>query len=176
MPNGGGENGPKFSAIFFSHVRTIIRTISSYLYLFILFYCIYWSSFFVICFSPVFAITFAITRLYIYPRYVLYEVIFESPKTFGSDWIGYWAFAVLLSILQVLHIFWYSLIAKMIYKLVTTGIEKDERSDDEDEIEDRSKKNKWIFFVFVFCFSERFCFSRIFNWKLAVAGSKGFRL
>ena len=35
--------------------------------------------------------------------------------------------------LQVLHVFWFYLIARMIYKLATTGIEKDERSDDEDE-------------------------------------------
>ena len=85
-----------------------------------------------------FAIIFFITRLIIYPRFIVSSVLFEAPLFFGTDWIGFWIFAGLLIILQCLHVFWFYLIAKMIYKLVTEGIEKDERSDDEDEGEDPS--------------------------------------
>jgi len=80
-----------------------------------------------------FAITFFITRLVLYPRYILYTVFFEAPGIFGINWPGYWVFAGLLSTLQCLHVFWFYLIFRMVYRLVTTGIEKDERSDDEDE-------------------------------------------
>ena len=60
-------------------------------------------------------------------------LITESPSIYGGTWTGYWVFSSLLGTLQVLHIFWFSLILRMIYKLVTTGIDKDERSDDDDE-------------------------------------------
>lgn len=79
-----------------------------------------------------FAIIFFITRLVIYPKYILYSIIYETPVYFNVfEWFGYWIFAVLLIVLQFLHIFWFYLIVVMIYRLVTTGIEKDERSDDE---------------------------------------------
>ena len=93
----------------------------------------------------IFAITFFITRLVIYPRYIIGSVLFEAPAFFGTDWIGYWVFAGLLIMLELLHIFWFYLIARMIYRLVTTGIEKDERSDDDDDIDlddDSNKKSK----------------------------------
>ena len=81
-----------------------------------------------------FAIIFFITRIIVYPRFILSSVLYEAPVYLGgSDWIGFYVFAGLLIVLQVLHIFWFYLIARMIYKLITTGIEKDERSDDEEE-------------------------------------------
>jgi very-long-chain ceramide synthase len=79
----------------------------------------------------IFAITFFVTRLVLFPRYVIYDVIFVSPITFNNDWFGYWTFAGLLITLECLHIFWFYLVLKMIVRLFTTGIEKDERSDDE---------------------------------------------
>ncbi len=88
-----------------------------------------------------FAIIFFVTRLVLYPRYILYSVIVEAPTFFDTNWIGYYVFASLLMILQLLHIFWFSTIATMIYKLVTSGIEKDERSDD-DEDDDTDKKDR----------------------------------
>jgi ceramide synthetase len=83
----------------------------------------------------IFAITFVITRLFIYPFYVLNSVFFEGREVFGG-WQGYYFFSVLLSVLQCLHIFWFYLIARMAYRLVTTGTDKDERSDDEEEDDD----------------------------------------
>ena len=88
-----------------------------------------------------FAIIFFVTRLVLYPRYILYSVIVEAPTFFDTNWIGYYVFASLLMILQLLHIFWFSTIATMIYKLLTSGIEKDERSDDDDE-DDTDKKDR----------------------------------
>jgi len=81
----------------------------------------------------IFAVTFFVTRLIIYPRYIIYSVLFEAPNEFGVEWVGFWVFAGLLVILQGLHIFWFYLIGRMIHRLITTGIEKDERSDDEGE-------------------------------------------
>jgi ceramide synthetase len=47
-------------------------------------------------------------------------------------WSGYWVFASMLCSLQVLHVFWFYLIARMIYRMMIVGeIEKDVRSDDE---------------------------------------------
>lgn len=81
-----------------------------------------------------FAVTFFATRLVMYPRFIIYSVLFEAPDVFGIEWIGFWVFAGLLVVLQCLHIFWFYLIGKMVYRLITTGIEKDERSDDEEEV------------------------------------------
>jgi len=51
-------------------------------------------------------------------------------------WPGYWTFAVLLVALQCLHVFWFWLILKMAWRLLSSGesIEKDVRSDDEDDL------------------------------------------
>ena len=81
-----------------------------------------------------FAVVFLITRLILYPRFIIYSVFFEAPNHFGTNWAGFWVFSVLLVILQVLHIFWFYLIAKMLWTLLSTGVEKDERSDDEEDI------------------------------------------
>ncbi len=83
----------------------------------------------------VFALTFFVTRLVLYPRYILYSVIVEGVEHFGCEFGGCYVFIGLLCALQCLHIFWFYLICKMIYRIATTGIEKDERSDDEEEEE-----------------------------------------
>ncbi len=67
---------------------------------------------------------------------MLYSVLVESVDYFGpkrAQELGLYMFSGLLIVLQILHIFWFYTIAKMIFKLVTTGIEKDERSDDDDD-------------------------------------------
>ena len=89
-----------------------------------------------------FAITFLVTRLIIYPRYIIYSVFFEAPNHFGTNWAGFWVFSVLLVILQFLHIFWFYLIAKMLWNLASKGVEKDVRSDDEDDVEEEYMDKK----------------------------------
>jgi len=78
-----------------------------------------------------FAVTFFITRLVLFPRYVIYDVLFVAPVTMNNDFSAYWIFACLVIALELLHIFWFYLVVKMVYRLFTSGIEKDERSDDE---------------------------------------------
>ena len=78
-----------------------------------------------------FAVTFFITRLIFYPRHILYSVFVTARSRFGLSF-AYLTFAGLLTILQVLHIFWFYLIARMIYLMILSGgVEKDIRSDDE---------------------------------------------
>lgn len=79
-----------------------------------------------------FAVSFFVTRLVIYPRYLLYSVVIASPQMLGM-WPGYWFFAILLCSLQVLHVFWFYLIARMAYRIMLVGeVEKDVRSDDDE--------------------------------------------
>ena len=88
-----------------------------------------------------FAISFLITRLIVYPRYLVHSFLFEAPEIMGY-WPGYTVFSGLLLILQGLHIFWFYLILRMIPSLLSTGIQKDERSDDEAEGEQNSKTSE----------------------------------
>jgi len=83
-----------------------------------------------------FAVSFFVTRLIIYPRYLVWSLVVESPPLLGGSWPGHWGFSGLLLTLLALHVFWFMLICKMIYRMFTTGIEKDERSDDEEETEE----------------------------------------
>lgn len=86
------------------------------------------TDFLFVCFS----VSFLVTRLIIYPRFLLYSMVVESPRILGM-WSGYWYFAILLCSLQVLHVFWFYLILKMAYRIMIVGeVEKDVRSDDDD--------------------------------------------
>lgn len=91
-----------------------------------------WASPVTDAFFGCFAVSFFITRLVVYPRYMVYSLVVEAPQIMGM-WSGYWLFATMLVGLQCLHVFWFYLIARMIYRLVIVGeVEKDVRSDDED--------------------------------------------
>eukprot|EP01038_Epipyxis_sp_PR26KG_P005920 gene5920-8165_t len=84
----------------------------------------------------IFAIVFLVTRLIFYPKYVVLSVLTEGIETYGCGFTGCYVFIGLLVSLQALHIFWFYLILKMAIKLIfTSGITKDERSDDEEEME-----------------------------------------
>ena len=92
-----------------------------------------------------FAVTFFVTRLILYPRYILWSVYAEASVVFGTQWLGYKAFLGMLSVLQCLHVFWFYLISKMVVGLIlTAGVEKDVRSDDDEDIgefvEDKKEK------------------------------------
>jgi len=84
-----------------------------------------------------FALTFFVTRLVLYPRYLVYSLLYEAPAILGGTWPGYWVFATLLVVLQLLHVFWFYLIMRMIVGLLSQGnVEKDVRSDDEADLAD----------------------------------------
>lgn len=77
----------------------------------------------------VFALVFIITRLVIFPVWVMYTTLYYSMESF-QPFLGYYLFNFLLVVLQVLHIFWAYLILRMAVKFVFAGkVEKDERSD-----------------------------------------------
>jgi ceramide synthetase len=83
----------------------------------------------------VFTVVFFITRLVLFPRYILYSVFIEGYRVYGCEWGGCPIFIGLLSALQCLHIFWFYLIMRMVMKLFMGQMEGDVRSDDEGEEE-----------------------------------------
>ncbi|XP_063071166.1 ceramide synthase 5 isoform X2 [Engraulis encrasicolus] len=70
----------------------------------------------------VFGICFFITRLVIYPFWVLWSVLFESWEIVGP-YPSWWLFCGLLSVLQVLHVIWFYLIARIATKAIMRGKE-----------------------------------------------------
>uniref|UniRef100_A0A8B9MRU0 Ceramide synthase 6 n=1 Tax=Accipiter nisus TaxID=211598 RepID=A0A8B9MRU0_9AVES len=99
-----------------------------------------------------FAIVFIVSRLGIYPLWILNTTLFELYEALGN-FPALWIFNVLLVILQILHCFWSYLIIKAAYKAISKGkagkwnplhVAKDDRSDiesssDEEETVPRSK-------------------------------------
>ncbi|KAK3592980.1 hypothetical protein CHS0354_023204 [Potamilus streckersoni] len=96
----------------------------------------------------IFCITWIISRLIIYPYVVLYTTTVETygivmDVTFGSHWF----FNFLLYILQVLHIIWTFMIARIALQKFTAGnlqqdVRSDADSDDTVEIEEETKSEK----------------------------------
>ncbi|XP_009323724.1 PREDICTED: ceramide synthase 6 [Pygoscelis adeliae] len=91
-----------------------------------------------------FAIVFIVSRLGIYPLWILNTTLFELYEALGN-FPALWVFNMLLVILQILHCFWSYLIIKAAYKAISKGkVAKDDRSDiesssDEEETVPRSK-------------------------------------
>ncbi|XP_044207627.1 ceramide synthase 5-like isoform X1 [Thunnus albacares] len=77
----------------------------------------------------VFSISFFLTRLVIYPFWIVYSVLFDSWEIAGP-YQSWWLFNGLLLVLQVLHIIWFYLIARIAIKAIFKGkVSKDDRSD-----------------------------------------------
>ncbi|KAG7493047.1 ceramide synthase 5 [Solea senegalensis] len=88
----------------------------------------------------VFSVVFFITRLVIFPIWVLNSTMFESWAIVGP-FPSWWVFNVLLLVLQVLHIIWSYLIARIAIKAILRGkVCKDVRSDIESSSEDEAEK------------------------------------
>ena len=88
----------------------------------------------------IFAIVFFITRLVIFPYYIIPGWVVEAKDIFGV-YPCYYLFSIGLFVLQALHAFWFYLIARMVYQLLFSDMKKDSReSDDEDD--DDTKKTK----------------------------------
>ncbi|XP_006783507.1 ceramide synthase 6-like [Neolamprologus brichardi] len=86
----------------------------------------------------VFSVAFFITRLVIYPIWILNSTMFESWAIVGP-YPSWWLFNVLLLVLQVLHIIWSYLIARIAIKAILRGkVGNDVRSDIESSSEDES--------------------------------------
>jgi len=80
-----------------------------------------------------FAITWIVTRLGVYPTWILYSTTIEAPQIVEM-FPAYYIFNALLAILLMLHVIWTYFILKIVYKAMYTGkTEKDTRSDSSDE-------------------------------------------
>ncbi|KAK2851560.1 hypothetical protein Q5P01_007836 [Channa striata] len=77
----------------------------------------------------VFSISFFLTRLVIFPFWIVYSVLFESWEIIGP-YRAWWLLNGLLLVLQTLHIIWFYLIARIAIKAIFKGkVSKDDRSD-----------------------------------------------
>ncbi|XP_032065220.1 ceramide synthase 5 [Thamnophis elegans] len=83
-----------------------------------------------------FGVVFLITRLGIFPVWILNTTMFESWELIGP-YPSWWLFNGLLLTIQVLHIKWSYFIIRIAYKAMARGkVSKDERSDVESSSED----------------------------------------
>ncbi|XP_008276023.1 ceramide synthase 5-like [Stegastes partitus] len=92
----------------------------------------------------VFSISFFLTRLVIFPFWIVHSVLFESWEIVGP-YRAWWLFNGLLLVLQTLHIIWFYLIARIAIKAIFKGkVSKDDRSDIESssDEENHSSYNK----------------------------------
>ncbi|XP_041859257.1 ceramide synthase 5-like [Melanotaenia boesemani] len=93
----------------------------------------------------VFSISFFLTRLVIFPFWIVYSVLFESWEIIGP-YRAWWLLNGLLLVLQTLHIIWFYLITRIAIKAIFKGkVTKDDRSDiessSEEEVYSGSDKN-----------------------------------
>ncbi|XP_075402296.1 ceramide synthase 4 [Tenrec ecaudatus] len=80
----------------------------------------------------IFTASFLYTRLLLFPTKILYSTYYESIKP-EDIFFGFYFFNGLLIMLQLLHIFWSTLILRMVVNFMAKGqMEKDIRSDSED--------------------------------------------
>ncbi|KAG8557507.1 hypothetical protein GDO81_016645, partial [Engystomops pustulosus] len=75
----------------------------------------------------VFAFVFIITRIIIFPFWILH-CTWVYPLEIYPPFFGYYFFNVMLWVLQCLHIFWAYLILGMAHKFLTGKLEQDERT------------------------------------------------
>ncbi|XP_041917024.1 ceramide synthase 2 isoform X2 [Alosa sapidissima] len=80
----------------------------------------------------VFAIVFMITRLIIFPFWVIH-CTWVYPLDHYPPFFGYYFFNAMLVVLLLLHIFWAYLILRMVKKFLFGNLTKDERSDNEED-------------------------------------------
>ncbi|XP_054620799.1 ceramide synthase 2-like isoform X1 [Dunckerocampus dactyliophorus] len=82
----------------------------------------------------VFTVVFLLTRLVIFPSKIIHTTLVLSMEMF-QPFAGYYCFNLLLMVLQALHVFWAGLILRMVYKFLKGKLEKDERSDEDTDLE-----------------------------------------
>lgn len=87
----------------------------------------------------VFTILFMVTRLVIFPFWLIH-CTWVYPLDEFPPFFGYYFFNVMLSVLQLLHIYWAMLISRMVYKFIFSKLEGDDRSDEEEDDSDSSKE------------------------------------
>ncbi|XP_028393146.1 ceramide synthase 6-like [Dendronephthya gigantea] len=91
-----------------------------------------------------FAVIFYVSRLVIYPGWILNTVAFEAREICGH-FNSWYPFMALLSLLQVLHLFWAFFVGRVVYSSLVEGkVDRDSRSDSEESDDEDSdgKENK----------------------------------
>lgn len=90
----------------------------------------------------VFAVAFGVSRIIIFPFWNIRGVYDSHILTVNFIGAQYF-YLVLLGALQVLHIFWFQTIVRMVFMALKSGeVSKDDRSDDEDDEEEEQERNK----------------------------------
>lgn len=89
-----------------------------------------------------FTLVFFVTRLVIFPFWIIRSVMFESWEIMGP-YRAWWLLNGLLLVLQVLHVIWFYLIACIAVKSIFKGkVSKDDRSDVESSSEEEINSNR----------------------------------
>lgn len=83
----------------------------------------------------VFALVFVVTRLIIFPFWLIH-CTWVYPLDQFEPFFGYYFFNVMLMVLLLLHVFWASLILRMVKKCLFGKLKGDERSDEEEGSEE----------------------------------------
>ncbi|XP_067931681.1 ceramide synthase 5-like [Watersipora subatra] len=94
-------------------------------------------------FFAMFTVCWFVTRLVMYPYYILYTTAVEATEILGYA-RSIFLFNGLLFLLQILHILWFGIISHAAYKAVMVGqVEKDIRScSEESDSSDAGEKNR----------------------------------
>uniref|UniRef100_A0A8C5M165 Ceramide synthase 3 n=1 Tax=Leptobrachium leishanense TaxID=445787 RepID=A0A8C5M165_9ANUR len=79
-----------------------------------------------------FAVVFVISRLIIFPFWILYATL-VYPLYYCPRFFLYYFFNMIMFVLQFLHIYWTYLIFKMVKKVISGNMSGDDRSDKEEE-------------------------------------------
>ncbi|XP_069678486.1 ceramide synthase 6 isoform X2 [Periplaneta americana] len=86
----------------------------------------------------IFTVLWIITRLGLFPMWIIYSTAIEAPKIVAM-FPAYYFFNFLLILLLCLHLFWTYVIVKIAYKSLAAGqMEGDIRSSSSDEVSDES--------------------------------------
>ncbi|KAL6478844.1 hypothetical protein MHYP_G00122770 [Metynnis hypsauchen] len=88
-----------------------------------------------------FTIVFMVTRLVIFPFWLIH-CTWVYPLEQFEPFFGYYFFNLMLVVLLLLHIFWASLILRMVKKFLFGKMKGDERSDEEEESLDEDHNHK----------------------------------
>ncbi|KAM8973113.1 ceramide synthase 3 [Pelodytes ibericus] len=86
-----------------------------------------------------FAVVFVISRLIIYPFWILYATT-VYPLYYCPRFFLYYFFNMMMFVLQFLHIYWAYLIFRMVKKVISGNMSGDDRSDKEEEDSDGNEE------------------------------------
>lgn len=86
----------------------------------------------------VFALMFAVSRLVIFPFWIIYATT-VYPLYYCPRFFLYYFFNMVMFVLQFLHIYWAYLIFKMVQKMLSGNMSGDDRSDNEEEDSDENE-------------------------------------